>query len=332
MDKERKHIPIDLAVLRLDTLKPFDIYLRLNPGPNQYVLYSRRGTLFTAKVRDSLLSNNVTTIYVTEEERDLYQEYVEDNLCYIIRDEKVAPEKKSRIVYDSSKYLMAKLFQTPRADIIHRTRKTVDNIVDLILSDSLATNQLIRITEHDYYTYTHSVNVGVFSVAFARDLVKGLTEKQFHDLGLGFFLHDIGKSTVPIEVLNKKGPLSEDEWQLMKQHPEAGCKMLEQAGLFSRDTAQIVLQHHERIDGSGYPHRLRGDRINVFSKICSVADIFDAMTTRRSYKLECSAFDALTTIKEDVLQKEFDRDFFKKFVMLFAPGPLELGADHTTIS
>jgi HD-GYP domain-containing protein (c-di-GMP phosphodiesterase class II) len=256
---------------------------------------------------------------VPGDDRDQYQQYVEDNRPQIMRDPAIAPQKKSRIMYASSTYLMEKLFDNPRADMIARTKKTVRTIVDLILSDEKTTRQLIRLTEFDYYTYTHSINVGIFSVAFTRSLLQGVSERTYHDLGLGYFFHDIGKAKLPPEILNKPGPLNEEEWKIMRTHPECGARLLEQSGLFNADTIGIVMQHHERPDGTGYPRGLRGDSIPVSSRICTLADVFDAMTTRRCYQAEFSAFEALTIIRDKVLTRETDREFYETFVRLFGP-------------
>lgn len=307
--------PIELEVLRINKLKPFDIFIHLG---GEYLLYSRAAELFTEQVRRTLLDNRVPAIYVARKDEDLYQQYVEHNLPEIVADPSIPPEKKSSVVYDSGRYLMSQLFSAPRAAMINRTSKTVGAIVDMILRDHAATRQLIRITEFDYYTYTHSMNVGIFGIAFARELVPGLSRAELNELALGFFLHDIGKSRIPAEILNKKNQLDDREWALMKQHPEFGYEIITREGGYSRQAAQIVMQHHERIDGSGYPRGLRGDRINLFSRICAVADTFDAMTTQRCYQNAFSAFDALTYIRDNMLRMEFDRDFFTRFVRMFS--------------
>jgi HD-GYP domain-containing protein (c-di-GMP phosphodiesterase class II) len=316
MQEKQQYIPINLNILRIDILKPFDIYIKTENGREQYVLYSKEGLYFTNKIKQNLLRNNVNTIYISDNNRDLYQEYVEDNLQFIINDKDINPVQKSRIVYESGKHLMEKLFDNPRSDMLFRTKKTVNNIVRLILSDRETTNNLIRIREFDNYTYTHSVNVGIFSVIFAREMLRGISEQVFYELGLGFFLHDIGKSRIPLEIINKKGLLDKKEWNIMKKHPEMGYQLLEESGFIQKESAIIVLQHHERIDGSGYPKGLRGGEINIFGRICSLADTFDAMTTNRSYQKVYSAFEACDIIKNKMIQKEFDRDVFSKFIQL----------------
>ena len=307
--------PIELSVLRVNKLKPFDIFIHLG---GDYLLYSRAADLFTEQVRRTLLDNRVLVIYVAVKDEDLYQQYIEHNLSAIVADPDIPPDKKSAVVYDSGRYLMAQLFSAPRAAMINRTRKTVGSVVDMILRDHAATRQLIRITEFDYYTYTHSMNVGIFGIAFTRELVPGISRAELNELALGFFLHDIGKSRIPEKMLNKKEELNDEEWALMRRHPEFGSAILEREGGYSRQIAQIVLQHHERIDGSGYPHGLRGNRINLFSRICAVADTFDAMTTKRCYQNAFTTFDAMEYIRDNMLQMEFDRDFFERFVRMFS--------------
>lgn len=310
-------IPVDLAVLRLDILKPFDIFIKISGKGGSYVLYSKKGINFTTDVKATLLENNVRTIYIPEYETDIYHQYIEDNLPSIIEDAKMPVEEKSAIIYDSGTYLMEKLLENPRADSVARTVKTVNNIVKGILSDGRLSKNLIKMTSHDYYTYTHCVNVGIFSVSFVKELVKGLSETELSDISLGFFLHDIGKVDIPLEILNKQGPLTPEEWNIMKRHPLIGCKILEDSGIIRRQTIQVVLQHHEKADGSGYPKGVLSDKINLYGKICSLADIFDAMTTNRPYHHAVSAYQALSEIRDRMIRKEFDRDFFSQFVNLF---------------
>jgi len=312
------YIPIDLSVLRIDEVNPFNFYLKTGPVNNKYVLYSKKGSRFTEKLQMELISNGVKIIYVPDTDREVYLEYIEWNLQDIINDKSINPEEKSKIVYNSSKHLFTKLFYEPRIETILRTKKTINHLVDIIISDPKTTGHLIRITEHDYATYTHSINVGILSLAFVKDILKNISIKEFYNLGSGFFLHDIGKTLIPLDILNKKGPLDFNDWMMMKTHPQKGYKMLKQAGVINEEASTIVLQHHERTDGSGYPKGLKGDEINIFGKICSIVDSFDAMTTNRYYQPALSSFEAMNIIKEKMQNKKFDEDIFKKFVNFFS--------------
>ena len=305
----RIFILTDLSLLRIDEVSPFDLYLN---SADKYVLYSKKGLRFTEALRQELILNGVKTVYVPDSDYDVYQEYIEKNLSAIIKDACIGPQEKSKIVCSSSKYLMKKLFEDPRFETIARTKKTVDKRVDTILSDSKITQQLIRLAEFDYSTYTHSINVGIISLAFAKDILENISEEQFHDLGTGFFLHDIGKSLIPLEIINKSEPLSRSDWMVMKTHPQKGCEILRETGFLSEEAASIVLQHHERSDGSGYPKGLKGDEISCLGKICSIVDSFDALTTNRCYQEACSSFNAMNIIKERMINSNYSAYYGKK--------------------
>ena len=318
--KTEKNIffPIDLSVLRIDEVNPFNFYLKTGPANNEYVLYSKKGSRFTEELRLELISNGVKIIYIPDTDHMAYLEYVEWNLQNIVNDKSISAEEKSTIIYNSSKHLFTKLFQEPRIETILRTKKVINHLVDIIVSDQKTTEYLIRITEHDYATYTHSINVGILSLAFAKSILKDVSKKEFYNLGSGFFLHDIGKAVIPLDILNKKGPFGFNDWMIMKTHPQKGYKMLKKAGVISEEASTIVLQHHERTDGSGYPKGLKGNGISVLGKICSIVDSFDAMTTNRYYQPALSSFEAMNIIKGKMQDKKFDSDIFKQFVTFFS--------------
>jgi len=137
-----------------------------------------------------------------------------------------------------------------------------------------------------------------------------------HALGAGFFLHDIGKVNVDEAIINKQGKLTEEEMDMMRKHPARGFKLLNDTKQITIESRLIVLQHHERDDGRGYPRRLRGEDIHIYGRICSVADVFDALVSKRPYKSKLKPFDALKLMKEEMLA-HFHKDVFEKFVLLF---------------
>lgn len=146
----------------------------------------------------------------------------------------------------------------------------------------------------DDYTYLHSLSTALISMGIA--VKAGWTERATIELGLAAILHDMGKTQVPATVLQKPGPLSVSEWQLMRKHPEYGSMMLSRYGNLSDTILQAVLQHHERMDGSGYPQRLAGTAINDLAKIIAIADVYDAMTSNRCYKEAMAAHIAVEQI------------------------------------
>jgi len=234
-----------------------------------------------------------------------------------IHDKKLSPEKKSKVVYQCSLELMGRLFDDPKTENIREAKVGITEIVDLIISDDATSAALLEITSYDYYTYAHSVNVGVFSVLLAKSLYKGSHAHNMHELGAGFFLHDIGKVRVDPAIINKPGKLTDDEMAVMRTHPDQGYAILSETKQLTEECRIIVLQHHERQDGAGYPKKLVGDDIHEYGRICSIADVYDALTAERSYKKKLDTYNALTLMKEQLLG-HFHQEMFEHFVRLFA--------------
>jgi len=233
-----------------------------------------------------------------------------------INDRKLEPEKKARVVYTSSLQIMEKLLENPTAENITEVKKGIAEIVDLIISDTETSNSLLMITSHDFYTYTHSVNVGVYSIMIAKAYFSNLDAHDMHELGAGFFLHDIGKVRISPAIINKNGKLDAEEMAVMKTHPVHGYDILSETEHLTEECRVIVMQHHERSNGSGYPKSLRGEEIHSYGRICSMADVYDALVSDRSYQQKRTTYEALKLMKETLID-HFTLDLFGKLVMLF---------------
>lgn len=245
------------------------------------------------------------------------EKLIPDEMREAIHNKLMPPQKKADIVYSSSIQIMTKLFEDPKAENIGEAKKGIAELVDLIVTDADTSFHLLRISSHDFYTYTHSVNVGVLSVLLSKALFGKSSAHNMHELGAGFFLHDIGKVRVAPDIINKRGRLTEEEVKKMRTHPYQSYKILSETNHLTEECKIITMQHHEREDGKGYPRRLRGDEIHTYGRICCIADVYDALTAERSYKPRLSPFEALKIMKEEMLN-HFHKDIFEKFVLLFA--------------
>lgn len=150
---------------------------------------------------------------------------------------------------------------------------------------------LITLNGKDDYTYQHSVQVGMISYYIAKWL--GYSEEEAQKAGKAGYLHDIGKSQIPDEILNKPGKLTEEEYETVKQHTIIGKDIIEKSLQDAEDYALVALQHHERFDGSGYPYGITKERIHPLSNICAVADIYSAMISNRVYREKKNLLDVL---------------------------------------
>jgi HD-GYP domain-containing protein (c-di-GMP phosphodiesterase class II) len=166
-----------------------------------------------------------------------------------------------------------------------KVKRAVQGIVDQVLADEDSIVTMTTLRDFDEYTFTHSVNVCIFSVVIGQRL--GLDRLRLYELGLGALLHDIGKMRLPHEVITKAGSLTDDEWALLREHPTLGLLHLFQTGGYADVPYRQMLmayEHHMKIDLSGYPTNRRERRVGLFSKIVAVADGFDAATSVRSYQ------------------------------------------------
>lgn len=237
-------------------------------------------------------------------------------LLEALNDGSMASEMKAQVVYRHSRTMLERLFESPSADNIVTSKKVIASITDLVLADDETSSNLLRITSHDFYTYTHSVNVGITALLLAKALFRHSDGHDLHELGAGFFLHDLGKVMVDPNVINKPGKLTDAEMAHMRIHPFQGYKILKQANALSDECRYIVMQHHEYYDGSGYPKRLKDKEIHRYARICCIADVFDALTAERSYKRAMKPFDALK-LMQNQMSGHFDKKLFSEFVLLF---------------
>jgi len=186
----------------------------------------------------------------------------------------------------------------------------VEDISRSVLRNPGALVSLARLKTADDYTYLHSVAVCALMVALGRKL--GLDEAACREAGLAGLLHDMGKAAMPIEILNKPGKLTDEEFAIIRTHPERGAELLRGGAGVTELALDVCLHHHEKIDGSGYPHRLVGDAISLHARMGAVCDVYDAVTSNRPYK---AGWDPAESIARMASWKgHFDRTVFAAFV------------------
>jgi HD-GYP domain-containing protein (c-di-GMP phosphodiesterase class II) len=156
---------------------------------------------------------------------------------------------------------------------------------------------LARLAEKDAYTEGHTRRVALLAVQVGEEL--GLAPVRLRQLAQGGLVHDIGKLSVSDAILQKPGPLDDDEFEVIKRHPEWGRDLVEELGVFGDEVARLVLDHHERLDGSGYPRGLTGGDIDLETRILAVCDVFDALRSTRVYRDAWSQERALAMLRDE---------------------------------
>lgn len=186
----------------------------------------------------------------------------------------------------------------------------VDEIAQSVLRNSDALIGLVRLKNKNDYTYMHSVAVCALMVALARQL--GMSEAEARDAGIAGLLHDIGKMAVPEEILDKPGTLTDAEFSIIKSHPVAGHRILCEGSGVPETALDVVLHHHEKMDGSGYPHGLSNNDISFLARMGAVCDVYDALTSHRPYKQGWCPNEALRRMA--AWKGHFDPVIFQAFV------------------
>jgi putative nucleotidyltransferase with HDIG domain len=205
---------------------------------------------------------------------------------------------------------------TPGA--IAKGEEIADAVVRCIAEDKSCIQHLSGLANRDYYTYFHSIRVATYATAVALEM--GIKEESsLKQIAIGGVFHDIGKKNVPAAVINKAGPLSSEEWKLMRGHPDGGHQLMGES-LLHHIPREIILHHHEKLNGSGYPDGLDKNSLLVEVQIATLADIFDALTSTRSYQNKRSRFEALDFIKHKFLS-DINSEAYKALIQcLVVPG------------
>lgn len=220
---------------------------------------------------------------------------------------------RARELCNRSKLAVVDMFREARmgrAVSTETAHEVVDQITASVERHPQALITLARLKTSDDYTYMHSVAVCAMMVALAREL--GLSDDEVRHAGTAGLLHDVGKMVVPDAILNKPGALTDSEFSVIKSHPVKGAEILTLAGGVSEEVIDVCLHHHEKYDGSGYPHGLQSDQINLLARMGAICDVYDAITSNRPYKKGWGPAESLQRMAQ--WKGHFDPVLFQAFI------------------
>lgn len=242
--------------------------------------------IYAGDGRVLLAAGTVLTDRYAQRLRDLHIRtvWVEDGVSNgIVVDDVVHDQTRAEAVKVTREAMVAVTTEKGlRDDVLNRVSQVVDDLLDELLRNRDAVYSLTDIRALNDYTFGHSVSVAILAVLTGITL--GYNELRLKRLGVGALLHDVGKAALPDTIIFAPRKLSDEEFALVKRHPEIGFKVLRKVPGIQPTSAIIALEHHERLDGSGYPRGLTGDAMHEFSRLVAVCDVFDAMTSDRPYR------------------------------------------------
>lgn len=294
--------------IRMSTIHPekvtaFDMFVRVD---GRMLLYLKAGDrLGDGKIQSLHQKDTGSSFYVLLADKDKYRAWVREEMVR----EDLDTMSKAKILRESSLAIVEDLFENPDVSkALTESRPIVTDFINLMETAPDAMPFLISLSGHDFYTYNHSLDVSIYSLGLAQAL--GFNAKDLEELGVAALFHDIGKRNVPLEILCKKGPLDEAEWDQMKRHPQYGLIILNEQPNISDAIKAACFEHHESFMGNGYPQQLKGEEIHPFARIVAITDTYDAMTTQRSYNVPLKPIDAVTMMKEK-LAGRYDPEMLK---------------------
>ena len=312
MDKYKKAKLDHISPKVLETGHNYDFPIYKDLGDSIYAIFLSKDEKLDQDHFEKLQEENIKDLFINHNDHDKYSKEITNYLSKILDDTTQPTLLKSEIMHELASDTMHDLLHSDiTVEKIEKVSKTVDDTVHFILNDPKAVKSMLYVTTHDYYTYTHSIDVSTYALGFGAYL--GLNETQLRILGKGGMLHDLGKKKIPLEIINKDGKLDDNEFEIMKKHPIYGVKILKEMGETNDMVCTIIEQHHEKLDGTGYPKGLKADKIHPFAQIMAICDIFNALTTKRSYKNALSSFEAFK-IMHDYMKDELNLKLLSKFI------------------
>ena len=298
--------PRDFFCVRIKSLPPFKpipfpLFVYIN---GSYVLYLKAGDFLTESRINEFEAKNPRSLFIRKENSQTYKNHIHS--C--IKQSDLSNKQKAKILRESSMSLVEELFENPDLErVVKDSKDVVKDFVDLMDQDAKTMSHLLSLSSHDFYTYNHSLDVSILSLGLGS--LVGYAGAELQELGEGALLHDIGKRNVGVEIITKKDVLTEEEWAIMRSHPQYGLIILNEMDVSDAIKA-CCFEHHESFSGNGYPQQLVGNEIHPYARIIAVTDTYDALTTKRSYNEPLTPKDAVRFINENIADR-YDKDILK---------------------
>ncbi len=258
-------------------------------------------TPITQEQIDRLFAENVITITYTRERLKSKKEHPSN----MISEEHF--ERAIEVVADIEFAIRTNRARLPFKGV----EQIIDNFINDIRNNREACLNLLDLSDYDDYTYSHSVNVAILCIFLGFSMT--MDEKSIREMGIAALMHDIGKVLVSVDIIRKPGPLTDEEWDIIRRHPVYGYHILLPDEHYSKETVRAVLFHHENFQGGGYPYGVTGDKTNLYAHCISVADTFDAMTSDKPYRAAKSYNEAFHLILDES-GKKFDPKVAQAFL------------------
>ncbi len=306
------HRPIRVRTLRVDSILPFVLHTKID---GEYLVYRRENLAFTITQRQALLENGLEYLHISSDQVPKYWEYLTENIQQVLADSALPLTDRSAVLYQSTEELSRRIVASPiEAENVQLAQNVVAESIRFQNGGKQTLHALMNQMAEDPSLHTHCLNVCQYGLGLAQQL-HAFSGEELEGFGVGLLLMDIGMLQVPQTLLFKEGPLSFDEWSLIKRHPALGLESLDGIDGVPDSARVVIFGHHERLDGSGYPQGLQGAELPMTVRIAGIVEAFNTLTTGRSSREALSSYDALRHMQTE-MREEFDPRILEAFISL----------------
>ena len=313
------YFSVSYDLVLLGGLLPYNLFINSSKSEKEkFVKIFPSGEMMLDEDLDRL--KKYGTIYISESERGVY-------LKSLAKSSKFSDVQKTEMMRNSAFKHLDKIFDKEKeftTEVLNETvegcRESVEAMVDTIQEyDVEKVSELIgSLSFHDFYTFDHSVNVSMYCISILKAYKPDATKEELVTAGLGGMLHDLGKMKIPTDIINNPGKLTDEQFAEIKNHPGYGkelfCShMYDNDEIDAETISRVIFEHHENVNGTGYPNKLPSEKIHLYAKITAIADFFDALTTKRSYHEVMSIQNAVNVMSR-TKGKKIDPELFDIFV------------------
>jgi putative nucleotidyltransferase with HDIG domain len=312
-------IPVDILAFR-NTARDisFDVFLKLSPTNVARVFSKTTGIDYRRLAQ--YIQKEVKELFIHPSDELACKQFIAKTAESIFKDPNTSQEKKIATLLNMTDQNMSEIFSqfNISEDSAATAQQLIRNYVDLMVHTPQTLTAILKLASHGEYLYYHSIAVSIFSMFIAKASGQ-FNQRMLEILGLGGFLHDIGYTQIPKEVIYSPAELTPDQWREMHSHPKSGLKMIEATRIIPDEVRHIVYQHHEEPSGNGYPNGIHGSVIYYPAKIVAIADSFSALISKRPFRAAYSAKQAVKIIQN--LTGKYDRELVNVLASVFINNP-----------
>ncbi|MDQ1297578.1 MAG: hypothetical protein QG558_116 [Campylobacterota bacterium] len=310
-----QYLPCSLDILIKETILPFDCYIKRY---GDYVVIIQAGTYISGELLEKMSNNK--EIYLLKEDSEKIGQYKTELNVIDLSDSRFnvleTCEERLSVMYTTMSNAMKAIFDNRDEKLPLEALYTyLDQLAKCVDLETNILSLLLKNIPDEYTTHHHSTNVAFFAVILAKAI--HLSQEEIIDVGFTGLVHDIGKIRIDSNLLLKPSRLDDDEYEIVKHHADDGYAILADNGIINQKILNGVRFHHERLDGSGYPKGLRRKLIPKYAQIVGVCDVFDALTTKRTFRKNYTSYEALLVMKQE-MASQFDDLYVNTFIKLLS--------------